>query len=180
MAVMNTLSTEDLHALRRYALALTRSADSAEDLVQETLARAMQGAASWDPRRDLRKWLFGILRNTHLSRRRREVLEAAVADGLAALGEAAAPPQQPDRIYLNQTLAAVLKLPEGQREVLALIVVEGLSYKDAAEVLGVPVGTVMSRLGWARAFLRAASGRSEDGRTPSEAAGGGKLVRFTR
>jgi RNA polymerase sigma-70 factor, ECF subfamily len=157
-----------LGVLRRYALVLTRDGDQAEDLVQEALLRAIAGAATWLPGADLRPWLLSIVHNTHVSRRRRRLVEAAGAAELAAAGGAAvAPPVQLHRVELAQTVAALWGLPDDQREVLALVAIDGLSYKDAAEILGVPLGTLMSRLARARAALRRAVGGGD------AAAGGG-------
>jgi RNA polymerase sigma-70 factor (ECF subfamily) len=122
----------------------------------------MEGVRTWQPGRDLRKWLFAILHNVHVSRCRRERLEADTADAIRHWAEASTPPRQGVRVQLNQTLSALLTLPEEQREVLVLIALEGLSYRDAADILGIPVGTVMSRLGRAREALRRASEETPD------------------
>jgi RNA polymerase sigma-70 factor, ECF subfamily len=151
-----------LGALRRYALVLTRDADQAEDLVQETLVRAMAAARTWQPGRDVRSWLLAILHNAHVSRQRRRRVEAATAAELEWTTPTAVPPAQPGRVQLGRTLQALMTLPEEQREVLVLVAFEGLAYKDAAEVLGIPVGTLMSRLGRAREALRAATGHGRD------------------
>jgi RNA polymerase sigma-70 factor (ECF subfamily) len=145
-----------LGVLRRYALVLTRDADVAEDLVQESLVRALAGAATWRPGRELRPWLLSIVHNTHVSRRRRAQVEAAGARELAANAVPAAPAAQPQRVELSQTMAALLSLPEDQREAIVLVAVDGLAYKDAAEILGLPMGTLMSRLARGREALRRA------------------------
>ena len=145
-----------LGVLRRYALVLTRNAESAEDLVQEALLRAIAGAATWRPERGLRSWLLSIVHNTHVSRRRRAQVEAAGARELALDAVPAAPPSQTARVELGQTLKALLSLPEDQREVIVLVAIDGLSYKDAAEILELPIGTLMSRLARAREALRRA------------------------
>jgi RNA polymerase sigma-70 factor, ECF subfamily len=154
-----------LGVLRRYALVLTRSADQAEDLVQEALVRAMAAAHTWRHGHDLRPWLLSILHNAHVSRRRRQQVEAATARELAGSASAVTPAAQLDRVQLGQTMAALMSLPEEQREVLVLVALEGLAYKDVAEVLGLPLGTVMSRLGRARAALRQATGHGEGATT---------------
>ena len=149
-----------LGVLRRYALVLTRDRDEAEDLVQEALLRAIGAAHTWQPGRPVRPWLLTILHNTHVSRRRRRQVEAAVSGNLAdILPPATMPADQPGRVELGRTLQALLSLPEEQREVLLLVAVEGLAYKEAAELLGIPLGTLMSRLGRARAALRLATGQ---------------------
>ncbi|EWY42198.1 RNA polymerase sigma factor [Skermanella stibiiresistens SB22] len=157
MMTMHPLLKDHMLPLRRYALALTGKSDQSDDLVQETLARAIEGAASWDPRRDLRKWLFGIMRNTHASLSRRRALEGEVAGELASLSDGSAPASQFSRVHFSETIASLMRLPDEQREVMVLIAVESFSYKDAAELLGVPVGTVMSRVARAREALRSAS-----------------------
>ena len=129
-----------LGVMRRYALVLTRDADQAEDLVQEALVRAIGGAATWRPGQELRPWLLSIVHNTHVSRHRRAQVEAAGAKELAAGAVPAAPPTQHQRVELGETMAALLTLPEDQREVIVLVAIDGLSYKDAAEILGLPIG----------------------------------------
>jgi RNA polymerase sigma-70 factor (ECF subfamily) len=148
-----------LPTLRRYALVLARNADAAEDLVQEALLRAMEGSHTWKPGREERPWLLSILHNVHVSRQRRRAVEAAVAQDAERAPPAAISAPQPEQVHFSQTMAALMQLPDEQREVLVLVAIEGLSYKDAADILGWPVGTLMSRLGRAREVLRAASGR---------------------
>jgi len=161
---MHPLLKDHILPLRRYALTLTGDADQSDDLVQETLARAIEGAGSWDPRRDLRKWLFGIMHNTHASGRRRRSLEKSVAGEIAAMSSDSAPASQFTSVHFSETIAALMRLPDDQREVMVLIAVEAFSYKDAAEMLNLPVGTVMSRLARARETLRADQVRAEQGR----------------
>ncbi|MGD9509504.1 MAG: sigma-70 family RNA polymerase sigma factor [Geminicoccaceae bacterium] len=150
-----------LGVLRRYALVLTRSSDEAEDLVQEALLRAIAGAASWQPARGLRPWLLSIVHNTHVSRQRRRQVEQAARGELAQAEPAVSPAIQLQRVELAQTMAALMRLPEDQREVLVLVAIEGLAYKDAAEILDLPLGTLMSRLARAREALRRAVGQGD-------------------
>jgi RNA polymerase sigma-70 factor (ECF subfamily) len=150
-----------LGALRRYALVLTRNPDQAEDLVQEALARAIGAASTWRPGSDLRRWLLAIVHNLHNQRQRRRQLEISATSEAGWLLEEAAPAAQPDRVHLTQTIAALMALSEEQREALILIAFEGLSYRDAAAILGIPTGTLMSRLARGREALRAATGRGE-------------------
>ncbi len=157
-----------LGVLRRYALVLTRDGDRAEDLVQEALMRALAGAATWRSGLALRPWLLSIVHNTHVSRRRRALVEHAGAKELAAAAVPAAPPSQYGRVELGQTMRALLGLPEDQREVIVLVAIDGLSYKEAAEILGLPMGTLMSRLARAReALRRAVAGGGESGERPA-------------
>ena len=162
-----------LDVLRRYALVLTRDPLEAEDLVQEALLRAVAGAASWRPGRPVRPWLLAIVHNQHVSRRRRCRVEAAHAAELERSLPSAIPPAQPHRVQLGRTMQALLRLPEEQREVLTLVALEGLAYKDAAALLDIPLGTLMSRLGRARAALRSAVGEDSAGEAaPGEIAAG--------
>jgi RNA polymerase sigma-70 factor, ECF subfamily len=140
--------------LRRYARSLTRNADHADDLVQDCLERAIRKQALWRPSGPLRAWLFKLLlniyRNDLRDRRRRPVTQPL--DRIAEL--APSPANQPGRIALAETARALENLPEEQRTALLLVVLEGLSYAEAAEALSIPQGTLMSRLGRARAALR--------------------------
>jgi RNA polymerase sigma-70 factor (ECF subfamily) len=157
-----------LGALRRYALVLTRSPDQAEDLVQDALVRAMAAAHTWRPGHDPRKWLLAIVHNTHVSRRRRLRLEASTTERLGWAASEATPPPQAEQLHLSRTVAALMTLPEEQREALVLVAFEGMSYKEAAELLGIPLGTLMSRLARGREALRAATGHGTDeAATPS-------------
>ncbi|BAM92232.1 hypothetical protein S58_62580 [Bradyrhizobium oligotrophicum S58] len=138
-------------ALRRYARALVRDRSAADDLVQDCLERAV---SRWHQRRldgDPRSWMFSILHNLAVNRfrgqKRRPVhVEIDEAPG----GELSHMATQDRTIEVRQMLRCVDQLPEEQRSVLLLVVVEDLSYAQAADVLGIPVGTVMSRLSRAR------------------------------
>lgn len=138
--------------LRRYACALLGSAAEADELVQETLVRALARQHFWTRIRDMRAYLLTILHNVHidhLMRRRR------AADVPLDISESAAS-QSPGQLLpleLRDVVRAVGRLPLEQRTVLLLIGLEGLSYQAAAGILDVPVGTVMSRLSRARAAL---------------------------
>jgi RNA polymerase sigma-70 factor, ECF subfamily len=158
-----------LGVMRRYALVLTRNPDEAEDLVQDALVRAIAGAATWRPGSELRPWLLSILHNAHVSRRRRKQVEAASARRLASDAPSSSPPAQLARVQLGQTMAALMTLPDDQRAVLTLVALDGLSYKQAAEILDLPIGTLMSRLARARDALRRAieGGAADDGERPA-------------
>lgn len=141
-------------ALRRYARALVRNRATADDLVQDCLERAV---SRWHQRRDgnVRAWLFAILHNLavdqfrKLASRGRHVTIDETREG--HFGEAAS---QEHRLMYRDVLNKLAKLPEEQRSVLLLAAVEDLSYADTAKVLGVPIGTVMSRLSRARERLQ--------------------------
>lgn len=146
-----------LPALTRYARALTRDDATAEDLVQEALLKAHEKRATFRTGTSLQAWLFAILRNAFISSWRQRRAENTRIDRLATLAPAEEAPSQEQAAYLRQIAQRFDALPTGQREVLHLIVVEELSYAETAAALSIPVGTVMSRLGRARARLRAES-----------------------
>ncbi len=143
-----------LPALRRYARALTRDDAEADDLVQDALVRAYGGHATFRPDGDLKSWLFSILHNSFVSGTRRRRAYSARIERAAELADTEIPPDQEARLRLAQVRTAFLALPIEQREALHLIAIEGMAYGEAADVLGIPVGTLMSRLGRARAALR--------------------------
>lgn len=146
---------ELLQRLRRFALWLTREPGTADDLVQATVERALSRRGQQRDANSLRPWLFTILYRLFLDGKRRERLHAR---WLAWFGRGQA--EEPtggeiESIVLAQAdLQAFARLSPEQRALLLLVSVEGLSYKEAAETLGIPIGTVMSRLSRARAALR--------------------------
>lgn len=143
-----------LPALRRYARALTRDDVLAEDLVHDTLVRAYEGRGSFRPDGDLRSWLFSILHNVFVSELKRAQAAQLRTQRAGELAESTSEPEQEHRVRLAQLQAGFNSLPEEQRAVLHLVAVEGLPYQDAATTLGIPLGTLMSRLARARAALR--------------------------
>jgi RNA polymerase sigma-70 factor (ECF subfamily) len=137
--------------LRRYARALAGDSHRADDLVQDTLERALTKFHLWRHGSDLRAWMFAIMHNVFINQlkaRRELALDDAVEDGLQS-----AP--QSDPLELRDLDTALRRLPMEQREVLLLVGLEQLSYAEASQALGVPVGTVMSRLSRGRERLRA-------------------------
>jgi len=152
-----------LPRLRRYARVLTGDANRADDLVQDTLARAWQKRTLWQAGSDLRAWLFTIMHNVHVNQyamRRRELAESSIDadDGPAAGWEIPVRATQSDRVELIEVLSYVSRLPTDQREVLVLAAIEELRYEDIARIQAVPIGTVMSRLNRAREKLRRMTG----------------------
>ena len=141
--------------LRRYAMSLARRADLADDLVQTTVERAIRASASYDPAARLEPWLFRITRNAFIDvtrRQRTQGVEVDVFDIPEAL------PDDNDRavearLMLRATQDAMKSLPPEQAEILHLICIDELSYAEAAAVLDIPKGTVMSRLSRARLAL---------------------------
>jgi len=142
-----------LPRLRRLARALTGHVDDADDLVQLVIERALVRASQWRPDGALDRWVFAIARNAWRDEIRSRVRAREVfvpeEEGAATVDDRIAPPAQ--RVALAEAMAA---LPEDHREVVALVLVEGLSYGEAADLLGVPVGTVTSRLSRARSALQ--------------------------
>jgi len=140
-------------SLRRYARALTGDAWAADDLVQDTLERACSKWRLWIVGSDLRAWLFTIMHNVFASQLRRAPPRAVVdVDGDDAPELHAPDAGHEQRIDLQRCL---LLLPDDQRAVLLLVALEDLSYRQIARVLGIPAGTVMSRLSRARSRLHA-------------------------
>ena len=139
--------------LRRYAHALAGSREDADDLVQDTLERAWARAALWRGVVDMRAWLFGIMHNLHVDRLRKGRLATVPID--AQTPEESVAPAQDERLAVRDLQAALDRLPADQREVLLLVALEEMSYADIARTLGIPIGTVMSRLSRGRERLRA-------------------------
>ena len=143
-----------LAPLRRYAAVLTRNDADADDLVHDALVRAYERRQTFHSSGDLRPWLFSVLHNRFVDGQRRKEAEAARNREVADTVETAAPANQDSSVRLQQIRTAFLALPEDQRAALHLVAIEGLSYQDAAVALGIPLGTLMSRVGRARAALR--------------------------
>jgi RNA polymerase sigma-70 factor (ECF subfamily) len=155
----------EIPRLRRYARFLARDIDRADDLVQDCLVRALARLDSWKPGTNLRAWLFTILRNGYFNERRRNSRSPMVEDDGAV--SAVTLSNQYDHMALRDVSRAFLALSDEHREVLLLVAIEGSSYEEAAEVIGVPIGTVRSRTSRARHALRDAVDPESDtdGRT---------------
>ena len=142
---------EHLPRLRRYARALTGDRDRADDLVQDTLERALNKLDLWQPGSDLRAWLFTLMHNLFVNqiriRRPQETVMEEALDEPVSGG-------QMEALTARDIHTALARLPEEQREVLLLVGLEQFGYAEAAQVLGVPTGTVMSRLSRARERMR--------------------------
>jgi RNA polymerase sigma-70 factor (ECF subfamily) len=151
-------------ALRRYARALTRNADRADDLVQDCIERALRKRNLFRPTGPLQAWLYRILLNLYRNglRQTRRRGDHVPIDTLII--EPAVPAPQPGRIALAEMSRAIDKLPDEQREALLLVVLEGASYEEASTILEIPAGTLMSRLSRARATLRQLTGGGEEPR----------------
>ena len=137
--------------LRRYARALVGERSAADDLVQDTLERALNKLHLWKRGTDLRAWLFTVMHNVHVNQvRSRREYAALDADALELPVRAT----QEVGLEMRDMERMLARLPVEQREVLLLVVLEDLSYDEAASALGIPIGTVMSRLSRARERLR--------------------------
>jgi len=142
-----------LPRLRRYARALAGQRDEADDLVQDPLERAWSRLHLWRGVSDMRAWLFGIMHNLHVDGVRRPRIGTVPLDDDTPEPQVA--PAQHERLALLDLQSALDALPVEQKEVLLLVGLEDMSYADAARTLGVPIGTVMSRLSRGRERLRA-------------------------
>lgn len=141
-----------LPRLRRYAISLSRAADIADDLVQAACERALAAPSTLEGALSFDAVMFRIVRNLWYDRLRRqrtrgEEIEIASRDDLVVVEGEAVPER---RMLLRKAAEAIDRLPEEQRDVLLLVCVEDVSYREAAEILGLPIGTVMSRLARAR------------------------------
>jgi len=140
-------------ALRRYAMALTGDPTEADDLVQECLTRALERIRVYRNIRDLRAYLFSILHNVRmdqLAKLKANGISVPIEDVAWALSR---PADQPARLKARDLAFALSKLPDQQRAVVLLVGMEGFSYREAADSLGIPIGTVMSRLSRGRETL---------------------------
>jgi len=137
--------------LRRYARALVGDRATADDLVQDTLERAWSKLHLFRQGTDLRAWLFTVMHNVHVNRVRAARQTEALDDEMPELIQRA---PQGDALLVRDLERAISALPPAQREVLLLVALEDLSYEETARVLGIPIGTVMSRLARAREKMR--------------------------
>jgi len=138
--------------LRRYARALVGERSSADDLVQDTLERAWAKLHLYRRGTDLRAWLFTVMHNVHVNRVRATRVNDPLEDEMPELAQRGT---QPDALLVRDLDRAIARLPADQRAVLLLVTLEELSYEEVARTLGIPIGTVMSRLSRAREKLRA-------------------------
>lgn len=153
---IRTMMVQLLPRLRRFAIALTGSRVDGDDLVQDTVERALRNLHHWEPGTRLDSWMFRIARNRFIDTRRsakhgaRVVTHApdeaaeAHTDGVRAVES---------HLTLQDVARALQTLPQEQREALALVVIDGLSYREASDILEIPIGTLTSRLARAREAL---------------------------
>lgn len=158
-AAFNQYVLPEVEVLLRVAMSITRNAADAEDLVQDTLIRAYKAVDRFDGRYP-RAWLLTIMRNAQINRvrKKRPELLRDPDDG-ERLIEAQAPSESPEDLVVGRAFDATVEdafdhLPDKFRQVVTLVDLDGLSYQEAADVMGVPIGTVMSRLHRARRRIR--------------------------
>ena len=150
--------------LRRYARALNRDPAAADDLVQDCLARAFAKQHLWQEGTDLRAWLFTILHNQYVNHVRQAVRQGELANLSEAHRSLSHAPAQGHSLELRDLDRALAQLPDEQRTIILMVGLEGMSYEAVAEVIGVPVGTVRSRLSRGREALRRLMGIIPDHR----------------
>ena len=140
-------------SLRAFAMSLAQNADKADDLVQETLVKAWDKQASFQPGTNLKAWVFTILRNEFYSQMRKRGREVQDSEGIMT-ERLAVHPSQHGSMDLDDFRTALETLPEDQREAIILIGASGFSYEEAATICGVAVGTIQSRVSRARSRLQ--------------------------
>jgi RNA polymerase sigma-70 factor, ECF subfamily len=152
---------EQIPRLRRYARALTRDVNRADDLVQDTLVRALAKQHLWQEGTNLRAWLFTLMHNQHVNDVRRSNREGGNVDVDDMSSVLVANTDPTASRQLRELERALNRLPLEQRESILLVGLEGLRYDEAAVILGVPIGTVRSRLSRGREALRKLMGMDE-------------------
>jgi RNA polymerase sigma-70 factor, ECF subfamily len=158
----------EIPRLRRYARALLRDVVGADDLVQECLARALSKLHLWREGTDLRAWLFTILHNQYVNYVRRSARMGTVVEFDEFATRQSRPANQEANLELRDLDRALGRLPADQRAVILLIGLEGMPYAEVGEMLGIPVGTVRSRLSRGRLALRDLMGVESDPRSATE------------
>lgn len=143
-----------ISGLMRYALALIGNYTGAEDLVQDTLQLALKNHQQWDKNRSLRPWLHRIFHKQFIELQHPEKTSPVPDVNPEEILSAIAPARK-DLVAMRDLLAALIKLPAEQKEVLLMVSLEGMEYREVSEIIEVPLGTVMSRLHRARQHLRA-------------------------
>jgi RNA polymerase sigma-70 factor (ECF subfamily) len=145
---------EHIPHLRRYARVLVRAEDQANDLVQDCVGRALSRSSLYRPDTNLRAWLFTIMRNIAITQARRQYIRRTYAAERQAIAHRAEAPSQTHTIALKESMRMLKELSPGERQAIALLVVNELSYEEAATVSGLPPGTMKSRLSRGREHLR--------------------------
>jgi RNA polymerase sigma-70 factor, ECF subfamily len=162
MADIHQMIEAELPRLRRYARALVRDVADADDLVQECLTRALTKLDLWREGSNLRAWLFTILHNQYVNRVRRAIRTGVTVELDETWPPLNRPATQEKRLELRDLDRALGQLPAEQRAVILLVGLEGMPYRDVGAALGIPTGTVRSRLSRGRAALRGLMGVEPD------------------
>jgi len=160
-----------LPRLRRFARSLTGEVDRADDLVQAACERALRGIDGWQAGTRLDSWLYRIMQNLwidEMRKRKTRGTEKPIEDAYNLTGEDGARVAE-GRLATSEVMQALGRLPEEQRAVISLVCIEDLSYREAASILGIPVGTVMSRLARSRIALADMLGLAKQDATTTQA-----------
>lgn len=149
-----------LPRLRRYAIALAGSAADGDDLVQDTVERALKSLHTWEPGTRLDSWMFRIAKNRFIDKQRTAKRHPVAGSDVLEVADPALDGEREieARSSLRSVVKALQELPDEQRHAVALVLVDGLSYRDAADLLEIPIGTLTSRISRARESLAAAIG----------------------
>ncbi len=158
MADKGALIVEQIPRLRRYARALTGDASRADDLVQDCVERAWRKFHLFRRGTDVRAWMFTIMHNLHVNAVRKGSRRPGVVSLAEWDGDRSARPAQESAVEASGVIRALAHLPPEQKEIILLVGLEGLTYQEASKVVGIPIGTVMSRLSRARKRLRELTG----------------------
>lgn len=154
-----------LPKLRRFAMTLTRNAADADDLVQEVCERAITRSNLWNGEGRLESWIYAMTRNLWIDEvRKRKVRTGSGTMDASEQDELVVEASAESAVYANQVQKMVMSMPEGLASVFVLVNVEGHSYREAAEILDIPIGTVMSRLSTARLRLAAMINKNNERR----------------
>ena len=154
MSEFHSLLEAEIPRLRRYARALVRDRDRADDLVQDTLMRALAKQHLWEPGTNLRAWLFTLMHNQRVNSVRRPARESVQLDTEEMSGSLIATTDPTASCQLRELENALARLRPEEREIILLVGLEGMRYDDTAQILGIPIGTVRSRLFRGREALR--------------------------
>jgi RNA polymerase sigma-70 factor, ECF subfamily len=148
-----------LPLMRRFAITLTRNMTDADDLVQATCERALSKAHMRPPQASFESWIYTMMRNMWIDEvRKRKVRSGKGTVDAVEYSELSTPASGEDAVYTTQLTAMIQSMPEGLSSTFLLVNVEGYSYRETAEILGIPIGTVMSRLSTARLRLASMAG----------------------
>jgi RNA polymerase sigma-70 factor (ECF subfamily) len=170
MSEFHQLVKEQIPRLRRYARTLTSNTVRADDLVRDTLVRALAKEHLWQLGTDLRAWLFMIMHNQNVNTVRQGIRDSSAVDVDTVSETVIATTDPTASRQLRELERALSRLPLGQRQVILLVGLEGMSYEDAAAILRIPIGTIRSRLSRGREMLRELLDMNEERCSPAAVA----------